>query len=99
MPGEITDETLDVVRELVNGRTISAIARSRGVTPTAVSMRMHRLGIRLGTDNTLQTVLAVDRSGLLDKERAQIVRREVAERHAASCALLRLPVCDCQEAV
>lgn len=95
--GEVSDKDLDVIRQLVDGRTVRAIARRARITPTAVSMRMHRLAIRLGTDNILQTVLAVDRAGLLgpDTHRAQTVRREVADRHSSTCALLRPQMCDC----
>ena len=96
-PGEISDQDLDVLRQLVDGRTVRAVARRLGIGPTALSMRLHRLAVRLGTDSTLQTILAVDRAGLLapDTHRAQTVRREVADRHASDCTLLAPPVCSC----
>jgi DNA-binding CsgD family transcriptional regulator len=91
-PGE-----LDVVRMLANGLTITAIARRLHIATSAVSQRLARAAARLGTTSTVQTVLACERRGLLGgkTKRAMQVRRELADRHSSTCALLAPPVCDC----
>ncbi|MBB4905879.1 LuxR C-terminal-related transcriptional regulator [Actinophytocola algeriensis] len=94
----ITDKELAVVRLLADGLRTKQIARRLGITMSAVSMRLARAADILGTTTAIHTVVECVRLGLLESHthRAARLRREIADRHASTCALLRTPSCDCQ---
>lgn len=95
-PG-LTPTELEAVALIVDGHTAKQIAARLGIHDSNVSRRLAGAGKKLGTNTTAQTAVEAVRRGLLgpDTQRAHRIRREVAERHASTCALLRSPVCDC----
>jgi DNA-binding CsgD family transcriptional regulator len=94
----LSDEELAVLHLLADGQRNKQIARLLGISMSAVSMRLSRAGEILGTATAIQTVAASIRLGLLesDTHRAARLRREIADRHDSTCALLRTPSCDCR---
>ncbi|MFI7672283.1 LuxR C-terminal-related transcriptional regulator [Actinophytocola sp. NPDC049390] len=94
----LSDKELAVVRLLADGLRTKQIARRLDISMSAVSMRLARAAEILGTTTAIQTVVASVRLGLLeaDTHRAARLRREIAERHSSTCALLRTPSCDCR---
>jgi DNA-binding CsgD family transcriptional regulator len=93
----LSEKELAVVRLLADGLRMKQVANRLEISVAAVSMRLHRAAEVLGTTTAVQTVLVCARLGLLepDTHRAARVRRELADRHASTCALLRPPSCDC----
>ena len=93
----LSDKELEVVRLLAGGMRTKQVARRLGITMSAVSMRLSRAAEILGTTTAIHTVVECVRLGLLepDTHRAARLRREIADRHASTCALLRPPSCDC----
>ena len=93
----LSDKELAVVRLLAEGLRPKQIARRLDISMSAVSMRLARAAEILGTTTAVHTVVASVRLGLLesDTHRAARLRREIADRHASTCALLRTPSCDC----
>lgn len=96
----LTDLEVEAITMIVDGLTVGQIAARLGINRNSVSMRLATAANALGTSTTAQTAVEAVRRGLLgpDNHRAQRIRRELADRHASStCALLRQPVCDCQD--
>lgn len=93
----LSDKELAVVRLLADGLQMKQVASRLGISVTAVSMRLRRAADVLGTTTATQTVVTCARLGLLepDRHRAARVWRALAERHSSTCALLRVPSCDC----
>lgn len=93
----VSDKELEVVRMLADGLQMKQISARLGISMEAVSMRLRRAADVLGTRTSVQTVVVSLRHGLLgpDTHRATRVRRELADRHSSTCALLRSPTCDC----
>jgi DNA-binding NarL/FixJ family response regulator len=75
---------LKVLRLMVSGRKMTSIARELFMSRPGLSMRVARIGPRIGTRNLLQTLLECDRRGLL-----------AASHHEPTCALATPRVCDC----
>jgi DNA-binding CsgD family transcriptional regulator len=94
----LSDKELEVVRLLADGLRTKQVARRLGISMSAVSMRLSRAAEILGTATAIHTIVECVRLGLLepDTHRAARLRREIADRHASGCALLRTPSCDCQ---
>jgi DNA-binding CsgD family transcriptional regulator len=94
----LSDEELAVVHLLADGLRNKQVARLLGISMSAVSMRLSRAGEILGTTTAIQTVVESVRLGLLgpDTHHAARLRREIADRHDSTCALLRNPSCDCR---
>lgn len=94
--GHLSSKELEVVRMLADGMQMKQISRRLGISMAGVSMRLRRAGEALGTTTAIQTVVESYRQGLLGPDtRPSRVRREIADRHASTCALLRNPTCDC----
>jgi DNA-binding CsgD family transcriptional regulator len=95
----LSDKELAVVRLLADGMRMKQVARRLGISMSAVSMRLSRAAEILGTETAIHTVVESVRLGLLepDTHRAARLRREIADRHASTCALLRTPSCDCRD--
>ena len=93
----MSDKELQVVRMLADGMQVKQISTRLGISTEAVSMRLRRAADALGTTTSVQTVVETMRLGLLGPVSypARRVRREIADRHSSTCALLRNPVCDC----
>lgn len=94
----VTELELEAIRLLADGLTVTQAAGRLHIGAPAVSQRLHRAALFLGTHTTVHTVLECHRRGLLgpDTRRADRVRAELAARHTSTCALLRTPVCDCR---
>lgn len=93
----LSEGQLTVVRRVAAGHTVIDIARDLSISEDAVTMRLHRARAVFGVQTTVQLALACQRAGLLERhaQAARKVRREVADRHSSTCALLQTPVCDC----
>lgn len=61
----LTDLEAQVVLALADGRSIRQIAHDVGVSEGAVSMRLYRLSIRIGTHTTVHTVVECLKRGLV----------------------------------
>lgn len=90
-------EVLSAIAEGLDNRQIGEVlfmaeATVKGVVSAVLAI--------LGARNRAHAVaISYERAILpLGTHRAHVVRREVADRHASDCTLLRAPVCDCDGA-
>jgi DNA-binding CsgD family transcriptional regulator len=67
--GELSHHEVDVVHDLAAGLTVRQIARKYDRTQSAISMRLTRLSLRLGTHTATQTVVECLARGWVRLER------------------------------
>lgn len=56
-PTQLSQREVDVIHDLATGLTVRQIARKRGRSQSAISMRLCRLSLRMGTHTATQTVV------------------------------------------
>lgn len=88
---------LEVLPLIAEGYTNARIGRVLGITEDTVKCRCRALFDDIGARDRAHAVAIGYQRGLLGPvtHRAQQARRDVADRHSSTCALLTPRVCDC----
>ena len=61
----LTDLQHKTLRSLVNGASMTEIARQEGVTKSAIHRRIQRIGMKLDATSTVEAVAIASRMGLV----------------------------------
>lgn len=83
---------------IAKGMTNRQIGREIHLSEDGVKDRISALLQHLGVEQRVQAVAVAYERGLLGSKsrRAPAMRRELFDRHASWCALLRTPMCNCE---